>query len=153
MYPVIQKRSGTFDGDMAGRRISNLGSPEPDSDAATRQTVFQLTQGVLNTVMSLFLGVMVQAHPTQISMGNQRLTELAPPMRPWDAATKKYVDDFVRSANGLVRRYFQLRFRLPDDIPGVNMLTWHLANTGGRFPTQPGWLLVTLTPIPQTSSR
>ena len=27
------------------------------------------------------------------------------------------------------------------------MLTWYLANTGGRFPSQPGWLFVTLTPI------
>ena len=38
MYPATQNKSGTFDGVMAG--ISNLGSPERDSDAATRQTVF-----------------------------------------------------------------------------------------------------------------
>ena len=77
-------------------------------------------------------------------MGNHRLTQLAPPMGPWNAATKKYVDD----RSSLVRRHqFQLRFRLPDDSAGVNMLTWHLANTGSRFPNQLGWLFVTLTPI------
>ena len=59
-------------------------------------------------------------------------------------ATKKYVDD----RSSLVRKYhFQSRFRLPDDIPGVNLPTWHLANTAGRFSTEPGWLFVTSTPI------
>ena len=120
MYPVIQKKSGTFDGDMAGRRISNLGRPERDSDAATRQTVFQSTQRVLNAVMGLCLRRDGSTRPTRdLSIGNHRLTQLASPMGPWDAATEKYVDD----PSSLVRRYpIQLRFRLPDDIPGVYML-------------------------------
>ena len=133
MYPVIQQ---TFDGNMAGRRISNLGAPERDSDAATRETVSQLTQGVLNIAMDLFLRCDGTNLPkADISLNNSALKNIASPTEASDAVTKKYVDD----RGSLVRRYhFQLRFRLPDDLPGINMLTWHLTNTGGRFPTQPG---------------
>ena len=113
MYPVIQKERETFDGNMAGRRISNLGCPEHDSDAATRQTVSQLTQGVLNTAIGLFLrrdGMHLiesrcffrdgSKRPTRdLSVGNHRLTQLAPVMGPWNAANRKYIDDLIRSAN------------------------------------------------------
>ena len=134
---------------MAGRRISNLGSPDRDSDAATRPTVSQSTQDVLNTAMGLFLKLDGTSwRKADISSNNFALKNIASPTEAGDAATKMYVHELIRSANGVVRRYhFKLRFRLPDDIPGVNMLTWHLANTGGRFPTQPGWLFVKLTPI------
>ena len=68
------------------------------------------------------------------------MKNIASPTNAGDAATKMYVDD----RSSLVRPYhFELWFRLLDDIPGGNMLTWHLSKTGGRFPTQPGWLRAT----------
>ena len=51
--------------------------------------VSQLTQGVPNTVMGLFLRRDGTSPPNaDLSLGNHSLTQLAPPMGPWDAATK-----------------------------------------------------------------
>ena len=67
---------------MSGRRISNLESPERDSDGSTRQTDSQLTQVVLNTAMGLFLRRDGTSLPkADISLNNFALKNIATPPR------------------------------------------------------------------------
>ena len=184
-----------FDGNMAGRRITNVGPPRADTDAATRSFVANADQGVINTALGMFMALDGSTRPTadisfggmtlknlagpedeqdavnrgyvdfsatamaralegkcllrdgsnpphrDISMGGHRLTSVAPPVHPADAANREYVDR--RSP----RFHYKLRLsRMRLRGTGFQTATFHIANTGGRFGADREALSISLTP-------
>ena len=82
-----------FDGNMAGKRITNVGPPQADTDAATRRFVANADQGVINTALGMFMALDGSTRPiADISFGGRALKNLAGPEDEQDAVTKGYVD-------------------------------------------------------------
>ena len=79
-----------------GQKILNLGDPENNDDAVNLRTL--LTEIAQNNMMKLpnYLRLDGSSEPTNdLTMSDNRITNLANPTSPKDAATKKYVDDLI----------------------------------------------------------
>lgn len=91
---------GTMTGliNMGGQKITNLGNPTENTDAANKifvDTAFQELESAINQELLTYLplkgGTMVGA----IDMGDYKITSLSTPTDDTDAATKNYVDSAI----------------------------------------------------------
>jgi len=89
-----------------GQKILNLGDPENNDDAVNLRTL--QTEISQNNMMELpkHLRLDGSSEPTNdLTMSDNRITNLANPTSPKDAATKKYADDQLSTpATGAVTR-------------------------------------------------
>lgn len=94
---------GTMTGpiNMGGQKITNLGNPTENTDAANKifvDTAFQELESAVNQELLTYLplkgGTMVGA----IDMGDYKITSLSTPTDGTDAANKTYVDNAISGA-------------------------------------------------------
>lgn len=88
---------------MGGQKITNLGNPTENTDAANKifvDTAFQELESAINQELLTYLplkgGTMVGA----IDMGDYKITSLSTPTDGTDAATKNYVDSAIGGITG-----------------------------------------------------
>lgn len=134
----------TADIDFGGHALRNLAGPASSDDAATMGYVDNAAISIAHMLQHKAISRDGSNAPTAaISWGGQRLTSLAGPADPQDAATKEYVD---KSA-GALRYYFRLHMRRPAAaFGGVDVGTFFIPNNG-RFPADVRQIFITLTAV------
>lgn len=92
----LKKSGGTLSGaiDMGSNRITNVGTPENDTDAANKKFVAdQIEEAAFGDIdLSNYLQKSGDTMSGEIAMGGNKITGLGTPTDDADAATKAYAD-------------------------------------------------------------
>lgn len=89
--------SAKNDLNMGGKKITNLGKPEVDTDAVNKSYADQL-MGDINNITGSLSSKKLNVE-TDLNMNTHRVTNLATPTDNADAVTKFYVDGAIAAAN------------------------------------------------------
>lgn len=91
---------GTLTGDinLGTHKITNLGTPTSNNDAATKSYVDTAVANVSGGVSGAYLPLTGGTMSGEISMGNNKITNISTPTQNTDAVNKQYVDTQITSA-------------------------------------------------------
>ena len=91
---------GTMTGDinLGTHKITNLGTPTSNTDAATKSYVDTAVANVSGGVSGAYLPLTGGTMSGEISMGNNKITNISTPTQNTDAVNKQYVDTQITSA-------------------------------------------------------